>query len=173
MKRLMEKIVFLGLVTCWCLAGCPTRISPLSVKATTEGVRRLPWALTKTLGWSPSMMATTLLVVPRSIPIGFAMISLLKAPRCPRREASAGLEQPMCHRSNPPFASQISVSQTFMLDRGQASAALLECQNRLGYTSGCQIGKCRRSPCRREKRGAEKIFLEMQLFRVSAHINEW
>src|SRR5205814_1384938 len=74
MKRLMEKIVFLGLVTCWCLAGCPTRISPLSVKATTEGVRRLPWALTRTLGWSPSMMATTLLVVPRSIPIGFAMI---------------------------------------------------------------------------------------------------
>src|SRR3954468_1325675 len=74
MKRLMEKTVFLGLVTCWCLAGWPTRISPLSVKATTEGVRRLPWALTRTLGWSPSMMATTLLVVPRSIPIGFAMI---------------------------------------------------------------------------------------------------
>src|SRR5438045_1259760 len=74
MKRLMEKMVFLGLVTCWCLAGWPTRISPLSVKATTDGVRRLPWALTRTLGWSPSIIATTLLVVPRSMPIGFAMI---------------------------------------------------------------------------------------------------
>jgi hypothetical protein len=42
MKRLIEKIVFLGLVTCWCLAGWPTSRSPLSVKPTTEGVMRLP-----------------------------------------------------------------------------------------------------------------------------------
>src|SRR5438045_7635207 len=74
MKRLMEKIVFVGLVTCWCLATCPMRRSPFSVNATTDGVRRLPCELMRTLGWSPSMMATTLLVVPRSIPMIFAMV---------------------------------------------------------------------------------------------------
>src|SRR5438067_237602 len=51
--------------------------SPFSVKATTDGVRRLPCELINTLGWSPSMMATTLLVVPRSIPIIFAIFLLL------------------------------------------------------------------------------------------------
>src|SRR4051812_39947719 len=51
--------------------------SPFSVKATTLGVSRLPCELIRTLGWSPSMMATTLLVVPRSIPMIFAMLCLL------------------------------------------------------------------------------------------------
>jgi len=69
MKRLMEKTVFLGLVTCWCLAGWPTRRSPLSVKPTTEGVMRLPLALIRTLGVPPSMMATQEFVVPRSMPM--------------------------------------------------------------------------------------------------------
>src|SRR6185503_5436117 len=120
MKRLMEKTVFLGLVTCWCLAGWPTRISPLSVKATTEGVRRLPWALTRTLGWSPSMMATTLLVVPRSIPIGFAMVlTPTVTPHCTRREASGGLEQPMCHGFLGVGVAQAEENQAFMiLDSG-------------------------------------------------------
>ena len=31
--RFTEKTVFFELVTCWCLAVCPTRISPFSVKA--------------------------------------------------------------------------------------------------------------------------------------------
>ena len=69
MKRLMEKTVLRGLVTCWCLAIWPTSRSPLSVKPTTEGVVRAPMALVSTLGWSPSMMATTEFVVPRSIPM--------------------------------------------------------------------------------------------------------
>src|SRR6185437_12923225 len=43
MKRLTENTVFLGLVTCWCFATCPTSISPFSVKPTTDGVSRLPW----------------------------------------------------------------------------------------------------------------------------------
>src|SRR5262245_2637453 len=49
--------------------------SPLSVKPTTLGVSREPWALVSTLGLPPSMTATTELVVPRSIPMIFAMMS--------------------------------------------------------------------------------------------------
>ncbi len=78
MKRLIEKTVFLGLVTDCRLATWPTRRSPLLVKATTEGVVRFPSALGITFGSPPSMTATTLLVVPRSIP----MILLTFAPPC-------------------------------------------------------------------------------------------
>jgi hypothetical protein len=46
------------LVTAWRLAICPTRISPLSSQATTDGVMREPSSLTMTLGSLPSMMAT-------------------------------------------------------------------------------------------------------------------
>ena len=69
MKRLIEKMVFSGLVTAWRLATWPTRRSPVLVTATTDGVRRLPSALVMTTGWPPSMTATTELVVPRSIPM--------------------------------------------------------------------------------------------------------
>src|SRR3954452_5817992 len=69
MKRLIEKIVFSGFVTAWRLATGPTSRSPLRAKPTTEGVMRLPSALTITLGSLPSMTATTELVVPRSMPI--------------------------------------------------------------------------------------------------------
>src|SRR5579864_456384 len=69
MKRLIEKMVFLGLVTACRLATCPTRRSPLLAKATTEGVVRLPSAFGITFASLPSMTATTLFVVPRSIPI--------------------------------------------------------------------------------------------------------
>ena len=44
MKRLIEKTVFSGLVTACRLAGAPTRRSPPSVNATTEGVVRAPSA---------------------------------------------------------------------------------------------------------------------------------
>jgi hypothetical protein len=44
-------------------------MSPLSVKATTLGVRRLPSWLGITLTSPPSMTATTEFVVPKSIPI--------------------------------------------------------------------------------------------------------
>ena len=69
MKRLMEKMVFSGLVTACRLATWPTRRSPVLVTATTDGVNRLPSALVMTTGWPPSMTATTELVVPRSIPM--------------------------------------------------------------------------------------------------------
>src|SRR5947209_2156488 len=72
MNRLMEKMVRLGLVMAWRLAGSPTRTSPLSVKATTLGVRRFPSWLAMTLTSFPSMTATTELVVPRSMPMIFS-----------------------------------------------------------------------------------------------------
>src|SRR5262245_22981451 len=69
MKRLIEKMVFLGLVMAWRLATWPTSRSLVLVKATTDGVVRLPSALGMTLASPPSITATTLLVVPRSIPM--------------------------------------------------------------------------------------------------------
>ena len=69
MKRLIEKTVFSGLVTACRFATWPTSRSPSFVSATTDGVVRAPSWLTMTVGWPPSMTATTELVVPRSIPI--------------------------------------------------------------------------------------------------------
>ena len=65
--------MFSGLSTAWRLAIWPTSRSPVLVKATTDGVRRLPSLLMMTVGFPPSMTATTEFVVPRSIPIAFAM----------------------------------------------------------------------------------------------------
>ena len=75
MKRLIEKIVFCGFVTCWRLAGAPTSRWPSFVNATTDGVVRPPSAFGMTVGSPPSSTAMHELVVPRSIPIVFAMRS--------------------------------------------------------------------------------------------------
>src|SRR4051812_10379076 len=77
MKRLMEKTVFVGLVTACRLATVPTRRSPLCVKATTDGVVRPPSAFSMTVGSPPSSTAMHEFVVPRSIPMVFAMCPLL------------------------------------------------------------------------------------------------
>src|SRR5215467_1623858 len=66
-------MVFSGLVTAWRLAGWPTRRSPSSVKATIEGVVRIPSEFSITLGAEPSITATHELVVPRSIPMTLPM----------------------------------------------------------------------------------------------------
>src|SRR5580700_4339877 len=76
MKRLIEKIVFSGLVMAWRLATWPTSLSPLLVNATTEGVVRAPSSFGMTFGSPPSMTATHELVVPRSIPMILAMLFL-------------------------------------------------------------------------------------------------
>src|SRR3954468_15713742 len=73
MRRFTAKMVFFALVTAWRLAGAPTRISSLSVYATIEGVVREPSLFSMTLGLPPSMMATHEFVVPRSMPMIFAM----------------------------------------------------------------------------------------------------
>src|SRR5881397_1636612 len=66
-------MVFSGLVTACRLAGWPTRRSPSSVKATIEGVVRMPSEFSMTLGAEPSITATQELVVPRSIPMTLPM----------------------------------------------------------------------------------------------------
>src|SRR5262245_32378390 len=75
MKRLTEKTVFLGLITAWRLAMEPTRRLAFCAKATTDGVVRSPSALRITVGQPPSITAMQLSVVPRSIPIVFAIRS--------------------------------------------------------------------------------------------------
>src|SRR6185503_2261688 len=77
MKRLMLKMVFSGLVIACRLATWPTSRSPLLAKATTDGVMRPPSALVMTCGSPPSLTPTTELVVPRSMPMIFPMLSVL------------------------------------------------------------------------------------------------
>src|SRR3982751_3962835 len=62
-------MVFVGFVIAWRFAGSPTLRSPLSIKATTDGVVRLPSLLAITTGSLPSITATQEFVVPKSIPI--------------------------------------------------------------------------------------------------------
>src|SRR5206468_6147338 len=73
MNRLIENTVFSGFVIACRLATWPTRISPSFVNPATEGVSRLPSWFAITVGLPPSTTATTELVVPRSMPITFAM----------------------------------------------------------------------------------------------------
>src|SRR5437868_13577630 len=73
MKRLIEKTVFCGLVTAWRLATVPTSRSPDCANATTDGVVLPPSAFEITVGSPPSRTAMHEFVVPRSIPIVFAM----------------------------------------------------------------------------------------------------
>ena len=74
MNRLTEKMVLVGFVIAWRLAGAPTSRSPSFLNATTDGVVRPPSALGTTTGSLPSMTATTEFVVPRSMPIILPMM---------------------------------------------------------------------------------------------------
>ena len=69
MSRFVAKSVFFGLVTAWRLAGVPTSFCPSSVNPTIDGVVRAPSAFSITFALPPSITATQLLVVPRSMPI--------------------------------------------------------------------------------------------------------
>jgi hypothetical protein len=66
------------LVTAWRLADWPTRTSSSLVKATIDGVVRSPSLFSITRGLPPSMIATQELVVPRSMPMTFAMVGGLR-----------------------------------------------------------------------------------------------
>src|SRR5918992_4851385 len=88
MKRLAEVIVPFGLRIACLRASWPTRRSPWSVKATTDGVVRDPSALAITDGSPPSMTAITELVVPRSIPTALAMC----VPHLQRRLAESSVD---------------------------------------------------------------------------------
>ena len=61
--------MFSGFVTPCRLATCPTSRSPDFVTATTDGVVRPPSELAMTSAEPPSRTATTLFVVPRSMPM--------------------------------------------------------------------------------------------------------
>src|SRR6201997_244034 len=74
MRRLTAKKVRSGLVTACRVAGWPTNLSPSSVKATIDGVVRMPSAFSITFEFLPSITATHELVVPRSIPMTFPMV---------------------------------------------------------------------------------------------------
>src|SRR5665213_331177 len=76
-SRLIAKYVNSGLVTACRLAACPTRRSPSALKATIDGVVRPPSEFSMTLGVEPSMTATQEFVVPRSMPITFAISVVL------------------------------------------------------------------------------------------------
>ena len=65
--------MFFGLVTAWRLAEAPTRISPPSWYAMIDGVVRAPSLFSITFVVLPSMIATQELVVPKSMPMIFAM----------------------------------------------------------------------------------------------------
>src|SRR5512134_1717551 len=73
-SRLTAYSVFFGFVTACRFADAPTRISPSSWYATIDGVVRPPSLFSMTLIWPPSMTATHELVVPRSMPMIFAML---------------------------------------------------------------------------------------------------
>jgi len=77
MKRLIEKMVFWGFVTCCRRAGAPTSRWPSFVNPTTDGVVRPPSAFGITAGSPPSRTAMHEFVVPRSMPIVFAISSSL------------------------------------------------------------------------------------------------
>src|SRR3712207_5111943 len=77
MKRLIEKIVFSGLVTACRFATVPTRRSPLLAKATTDGVVRPPSAFSMTVGSPPSSTAMHEFVVPRSMPMVLPILAPL------------------------------------------------------------------------------------------------
>src|SRR5262245_53282761 len=81
MWRFTDRMVRSTLVTACRLATSPTRTSPDLANATTDGVVREPSALGMTVGSPPSSTATTLFVVPRSMPTARAMSGYLRVVR--------------------------------------------------------------------------------------------
>src|SRR3989338_1626292 len=75
MRRLTENTVDLGFKTVCRLATSPTMFC---MGSTTDGITFLPSAEWITLGDPPSMTATHEFVVPRSIPIIFAILTSYK-----------------------------------------------------------------------------------------------
>mmetsp|Transcript_21761 Transcript_21761/g.68166 ORF Transcript_21761/g.68166 Transcript_21761/m.68166 type:complete len:528 (+) Transcript_21761:810-2393(+) len=67
-SRFVAYSVLSGFVTAWRLACCPTSRDPSSLNATMLGVVLAPSAFSITRAFLPSMIATQLFVVPRSIP---------------------------------------------------------------------------------------------------------
>src|SRR5688572_9168510 len=126
-RRFTAKMVLSGLVTAWRLAGWPTRRSPSLAKATIDGVVRAPSAFSTTFGLPPSITATQLLVVPRSIPITLAIWILL----CPNRISS-----PRPFQTRRADVSPEDIGVDFIATRSRpalrATHACPHCNNRRG-----------------------------------------
>jgi hypothetical protein len=75
-------MVLAGFVTAWRFASWPTSRSPVFVNATTDGTVRPPSADAMTVGSPPSITATTLFVVPRSMPMILAMLCRVSCRVC-------------------------------------------------------------------------------------------
>ena len=118
MSRLMAKKVRSGLVTPCRLAGCPTRRSPSSEKATIEGVVRAPSAFSMTLGVDPSMTQTQEFVVPRSIPMTFAI--RLSFPR----KTAGSRSDPAMGGTVEGIASQLAARSPTVLEDWECLAAV-------------------------------------------------
>ena len=71
---LIDLTVLSGFVIACLFASSPTRTSS-DLKATIEGVVLFPSALAITVGSPPSSTATTLFVVPKSIPTAFPILN--------------------------------------------------------------------------------------------------
>ena len=71
----MEEMVLVGFSAYCLLALSPTSRSPSFLKATMDGVVRVPSALAITTGLPPSIAATQLFVVPKSIPIALDIVN--------------------------------------------------------------------------------------------------
>src|SRR5687768_7469625 len=84
--------------------------SPSSVYATTLGVVRLPSAFGITFTSSPSITATQLLVVPRSMPTirDLPIGGLLAVPGSARGTGGSGARDHHARRSDQPFAHAIA-----------------------------------------------------------------
>src|SRR5512132_1623461 len=67
-------MVLCGFVIACLFAGAPTLRSPFFINTTMDGVVRLPSSLAITTGSLPSITATQLFVVPKSIPMIFPII---------------------------------------------------------------------------------------------------
>src|SRR5438876_9802854 len=102
MRRLTAKMVRSGLVTAWRLAGWPTRRSPSSLKATIDGVVRMPSAFSMTFDVLPSITATHEFVVPRSIPMTFPMVLISFF----LRQVGWALT---AHQSKPPYDQMLAI----------------------------------------------------------------
>src|SRR4051794_34882253 len=109
MCRLTERMVRSTLVTACRLATSPTRTSPDLANATTDGVVRAPSALGMTVGSPPSSTATTLFVVPRSMPTARAMLGYLRVVRL--------AIQPVCTGSRHHLDDQCRVDKILEPDR--------------------------------------------------------
>src|SRR5512132_1088931 len=96
MRRLAAYTVSWGLVIACRLAICPTSFLPLLASATTDGVSVCPARLLITTGWLPWTAATTLLVVPRSMPMTGSRSAIVRSShaigRCSERPTQ--LSQP-------------------------------------------------------------------------------